>query len=117
MPDGLIIDDDGTLIGIEEVKKPDSSGMFVPAGTFGPGGAYGTGMGAGGNLGPGGGFGPGERYDRSVPRHWLRRRISVGRLCPSVKSARASGRNLLTVIRKTGMNRVLPRPFLHGAST
>ena len=69
MPDGLIVDNEGTLIGIEEVSRPQTASgaavdeMFVPQGTFGTGGAYGTGTGPGENLGAGGGFGPGERYD------------------------------------------------------
>ena len=62
MPDGLIVDNEGGLIGIEEVKNVKGGQMFVPAGTFGSGGAYGTGNDPV-NLGPGGGFGPGERYD------------------------------------------------------
>ncbi len=62
MPDGLIVDNEGGLIGIEEVKDNKGGQMFIPAGTFGSGGAYGTGNNPS-NLGPGGGFGPGERYD------------------------------------------------------
>ena len=62
MPDGLIIDNDGGLLGIEEVKNVSSDKMFVPSGTFGDGAAYGTGN-QPNNLGPGGGFGAGERYD------------------------------------------------------
>lgn len=71
MPDGLIIDNDGNLIGTEEtagtdvseLTEKDKKDVFIPAGTFGPGGAYGVGTGPTGNLGPGGGYGPGERYD------------------------------------------------------
>ena len=71
MPDGLIIDNEGNLIGTEEAQdvdikeltEKDKKDVFIPAGTFGPGGAYGIGTGPTGNLGPGGGYGPGERYD------------------------------------------------------
>lgn len=68
---GLIMNDDGDLIGIddgdasdfqENLEEPRTSAPFIPAGSFGPGGAYGIGSGST-NLGPGGGYGPGERYD------------------------------------------------------
>ncbi len=68
---GLIMDDDGDLIGVddgdtsefqESTEEPRTSAPFIPAGSFGPGGAYGIGSGST-NLGPGGGYGPGERYD------------------------------------------------------
>ncbi|MBQ8870107.1 MAG: TrbI/VirB10 family protein [Alphaproteobacteria bacterium] len=62
MPDGLIIDNDGALVGIEEVKNTSADKMFIPSGSFGDGAAYGTGN-QPNNLGPGGGFGAGERYD------------------------------------------------------
>ena len=68
---GLIMNDDGDLIGIddgdasgfqENMEETRTSAPFIPAGSFGPGGAYGIGSGST-NLGPGGGYGPGERYD------------------------------------------------------
>ena len=68
---GLIMNDDGDLIGIddgdasgfqENMEEPRTAAPFIPAGSFGPGGAYGIGSGST-NLGPGGGYGPGERYD------------------------------------------------------
>lgn len=89
MPDGLVIDSSGSLIGIEEVKTPAGNQMFVPAGTFGSGGAYGTGT-APVNLGPGGGFGPGERYDPSraaalaAAQSARRQEITVGKLSTNV---------------------------------
>lgn len=102
-PEGLIIDDDGNLIGTEDfnyrksgkdyktageeaIKAGEDSGVFVPAGTFGPGGAYGVGNGAAGNLGPGGGYGPGERYDPTrkaaldAAMQERRQNISVGKI-------------------------------------
>jgi hypothetical protein len=88
-PDGLIMDDSGSLIGIEEVKNPSAQQMFVPAGTFGQGGAYGTGN-QPTNLGPGGGFGPGERYDPvrsaalAAAQAARRSEIAVGQLSSNI---------------------------------
>lgn len=87
--DGLITDNDGNLIGMEEVKEPDGQQMFVPAGTFGDGGAYGIGN-TPTNLGPGGGFGPGERYDPvrsaalAAAQAQRRTNIAVGQLSSNV---------------------------------
>lgn len=97
MPDGLVIDDDGALIGIEESSKPNTDGMFIPAGTFGTGGAYGTGSGSGPNLGPGGGYGPGERYDPQraaaldAAQGERRKNMSVGKISSNIKKESFDG--------------------------
>lgn len=87
--DGLVVDAEGNLIGMEEVKNPEGQQMFVPAGTFGDGGAYGIGN-TPTNLGPGGGFGPGERYDPvrsaalAAAQAQRRTDITVGQLSTNV---------------------------------
>ncbi len=104
MPDGLIIDRDGNLIGTEEFPDIDDGeatagegGVFVPAGTFGPGGAYGVGEGVAGNLGPGGGYGPGERYDPTrkaaleAAMTERRQNISVGKISSGVRKEAFDG--------------------------
>jgi len=97
MPDGLVIDDDGNLIGIKETDRPSSSGMFVPPGTFGDGGAYGTGAGTPSNLGPGGGYGPGERYDPArqaaldAAMAERRKNISVGKISSGIRKEAFDG--------------------------
>lgn len=97
MPDGLIIDDSGNLIGIEEVTKNPTDQMFVPAGTFGPGNAYGIGN-VSTNLGPGGGFGPGERYDPvrsaalAAAQAARRSEISVGQISTNIKKEDFDGK-------------------------
>ena len=53
MPDGFVINDDGSLIGVAERKKPETStGVSVPAGTFGDCGAKATGNVSARNFGP-----------------------------------------------------------------
>ncbi|MBR6684422.1 MAG: TrbI/VirB10 family protein, partial [Firmicutes bacterium] len=97
MPDGLVIDDDGNLIGIKETQRSEGSGMFVPPGTFGDGGAYGVGTGTPGNLGPGGGYGPGERYDPArqaaldAAMAERRKNISVGKISSGVRKEAFDG--------------------------
>lgn len=97
MPDGLIMDDNGTLIGIEEIKKPAGGEIFVPAGTFGQGAAYGTGVGPGDNLGPGGGYGPGERYDPqrsaalAVAQGERRQNMQVGKISSNIRKEAFDG--------------------------
>ncbi len=54
-PDGLIIDNQGGLLGIEDDKDAPKGNMFMPVAE-----AYGKGN---SQLGAGGGYGPGERYD------------------------------------------------------
>ena len=90
MSDGLVVDSDGNLIGMEEKDKEEKEQqMFVPAGTFGDGGAYGLGN-TPTNLGPGGGFGPGERYDPirsaalAAAQAQRRSEITVGQLTSNV---------------------------------
>lgn len=96
-PDGLILDDNGTLIGIEEIKKPAGGDIFVPAGTFGDGSAYGTGIGPGDNLGPGGGFGPGERYNTqrsaalAVAQGERRQNMQVGKISSGIRKEAFDG--------------------------
>ena len=96
MPDGLIVDNEGGLIGIEEVKGTKGGQMFIPAGTFGSGGAYGTGNNPS-NLGPGGGFGPGERYDPvrsaalAAAQSARRQEITVGKVSTNVDTKSFDG--------------------------
>lgn len=106
MPDGMIMDDDGNLIGTEEnaeaqkelsQQKEDKKDVFIPSGTFGPGGAYGTGTGPAGNLGPGGGYGPGERYDPTrraalnAAMQERRSNISVGKISSGIRKEAFDG--------------------------
>ena len=96
MPDGLVVDNEGGLIGIEEVKDAKGGQMFVPAGTFGSGNAYGTGNNPS-NLGPGGGFGPGERYDPvrsaalAAAQSARRQEITVGKISTNVDTKSFDG--------------------------
>lgn len=105
MPDGMIMDDDGNLIGTEENvdagkiadSKEDKKDVFIPSGSFGPGGAYGIGTGPAGNLGPGGGFGPGERYDPTrraalnAAMQERRNSVSVGKISSNVRKEAFDG--------------------------
>lgn len=101
MPDGLIIDAEGNLIGTETLYKQNeiaktekdntNKNSGVPLGSFGAGGAYGVGSGNAGNLGPGGGYGPGERYDPirqmalNTAMQERRKGISVGKISSNIR--------------------------------
>ena len=106
MPDGMIMDDDGNLIGTEEnieaeeafaKQNEDKKDVFIPSGSFGPGGAYGTGTGPAGNLGPGGGYGPGERYDPTrraalnAAMQERRNSITVGKISSGIRKEAFDG--------------------------